>query len=111
VTLSKYSIALQEDRKHLREVSNPRLAQTPFRSPQLTLIDLGPHEWLLYWRVSPYAPRHHMRRARGIVQLPLFAQEVLEKVAGGEETGPAARPRDSLHLLPKLTLGQEPPNT
>jgi hypothetical protein len=50
-----------------------------------------------------------MHRARGIVQLPLFTQEVLEKVAGGEETGPAARPRDSLHLLPKLTFGQESP--
>jgi hypothetical protein len=51
VTLSKYAVELQEDRKHLREVSNPRLADTPFRSPQLTLIDIGPHEWLLYWRL------------------------------------------------------------
>jgi hypothetical protein len=42
VTLSKYTIALQEDRKHLKEVSNRRVAETPFRSPQLTLLDLGP---------------------------------------------------------------------
>jgi hypothetical protein len=47
-----------------------------------------------------------MHHARGIVQLPLFDREVLEKVAEAEETGHAARPRDYLFLLPKLTLGQ-----
>ena len=36
VALSKYSIELQEDRKQIKQVSNPRLAKTPFRSPQLT---------------------------------------------------------------------------
>jgi hypothetical protein len=41
-----------------------------------------------------------------MVQLPLFDREVLEKVAEAAETGPAARPRDYLYLLPKLTLGQ-----
>jgi hypothetical protein len=39
VTLSKYSVQLQEDRKHVREVSHPRLADTPFRSPQLELFE------------------------------------------------------------------------
>ena len=47
-----------------------------------------------------------MNHARGIVQPPLFEREVLEKVAEAAETGPAARPRDYLYLLPKLTLGQ-----
>jgi len=106
VMLSKYSVELQEDRKHLQAVSYPRLAQTPFRSPQLTLFDLGPHEWLLYFRVPSYAPRHRIRRARGIVQLPLFDREVLEKVVGVEETSLAARPRSHLHLVEGQALGQ-----
>jgi hypothetical protein len=29
-TLSKYTVELQEDHRHVREVSNPRLADTPF---------------------------------------------------------------------------------
>ena len=32
VTLSKYTVELQDDHRRLREVSNPRLADTPFRS-------------------------------------------------------------------------------
>ena len=45
VMLSKYRVELQEDRKHLNSVGHPRLAETVFRSPQLTLFDLGPDEW------------------------------------------------------------------
>jgi hypothetical protein len=44
--VSKYTVELQEDRKHLRQVSNPHLTETPFRLPQLMLIDVGPYEWL-----------------------------------------------------------------
>jgi hypothetical protein len=106
VMLSRYSVELQEDRKRLRAVSYPRLAQTPFRSPQLTLFDLGPHEWLFYWRVPSYAPRHRIHRARGIVQLPLFDREVLEKVVGAEGKSLAARPHSQLHLVEELALGQ-----
>src|SRR6266704_167152 len=51
VLLSQYTVELQEDRKHLRQVSNPRLVDTPFRSPQWTLFDLGPNDWLLYLRL------------------------------------------------------------
>jgi putative transposase len=39
VTLSQYKVDLQEDRKHLSQVSHPRLANTPFRSPQLALFE------------------------------------------------------------------------
>lgn len=108
VTLSKYAVELQDDHKHLREVGNPRLAETPFRSPQLTLIDLGPHEWLLYWRVPPYAPRRRIRHIPGIVQPPLFDLQFLEKVVGADETGSPARSRSHLHLLPQHALGPHP---
>ena len=56
VTLSQYTVELQDDRKRLQEVSNPRLVETPFRSPQLMLFDLGPHKWLLYWRTPANTP-------------------------------------------------------
>ncbi|HEY4387308.1 MAG TPA: hypothetical protein VGN34_22860 [Ktedonobacteraceae bacterium] len=42
MTLSKYIVELQDDHKHLSQVSHPRLADTPFRSPQFALFDLGP---------------------------------------------------------------------
>jgi hypothetical protein len=79
VTLSKYTIELQEYRKHLREVSHPRLADTPFRSPQLILIDLGPHEWLLYWRTPLYAPARRKHQVKGLLQLRLFDLPVQEE--------------------------------
>lgn len=99
VTLSKYSVELQDDHKHLREVSYPRLADTPFRSPQLTLIDLTPHEWLLYWRVPAYAPRRTSRRVPGVVQLPLFDFLVEEKVVGADTTNTSTRPGSHLHVI------------
>src|SRR2546421_3696881 len=68
VTLSKYTVELEEDRKHLKGVSNPRLADTPFRSPQLTLIDISPHEWVLYWRMPTLAPARRKHQVHGIVQ-------------------------------------------
>lgn len=38
VTLSQYAVQFQDDRKHLQKVSHPRLVETPFRSPELTLV-------------------------------------------------------------------------
>jgi hypothetical protein len=72
VTLSKYSVQVQDDHKHLQTVSHPRLSQTPFRSPQLALFDLGPGDWLLYWKTPEYAPVHRRRRIESIIQLPLI---------------------------------------
>jgi len=106
VTLSKYSVELQDDHKHLREVSNPRVADTPFRSPQLTLIDIAPHEWVLYWRVPLYAPRQITRRVPGIVQLPLFDLSWEEKAVGAEETSSITREGRHLHLIKRSTEGQ-----
>ncbi len=108
VTLSKYTVELQEDRKHLKSVSNPRLADTPFRSPQLTLIDLGPHEWVLFWRTPEYAPARSPRRAQGIVQLRLFDIPAQEKAVEANGTNPVAQLHSSLHLVPKPSNEQEP---
>lgn len=92
VALSKYTVELQDDRKHLRAVSHPRLAQTPFHSPQLTLFDLGPDEWLLYWRTPEYAPRTRRRVAANVTQLVLFeVPEDRAKAAGAETVAPALR--------------------
>jgi hypothetical protein len=38
VTLSRYTVELQEDRRHLKGVSRPHLAEPPFRSDQLTRV-------------------------------------------------------------------------
>jgi putative transposase len=77
-TLSKYTVQLQEDHRHVREVSNPRLADTPFRSPQLTLIDISSNEWLLYRRIPTSAPARRKQPVPGIIQLPLFDVPVQE---------------------------------
>jgi hypothetical protein len=77
VTLSQYAVELQEDRRHLKQVSRPRLAETPFRSAQLTLFDLGPDEWLLFWHVQPYARNPRKRAVKGVVQQMLWPVEEL----------------------------------
>ena len=107
VTLSKYTVELQDDHKDLRAVSHPRLVTTPFRSPQLTLFDLGPHEWLLYWRTPDYASAHRRRRKSGIIQLPLFDLPLEEKAVGANEGSSATRSRTHHHLLAERAQGQD----
>lgn len=91
VTLSKYRVELLEDRRHIRAMSNPRIAETIFRSPQLTLFDLGPNEWLLYWKAPSYAPRRKRPQGSQITQLVLFEVPVQEKAAGAETAHPPLR--------------------
>jgi hypothetical protein len=107
--LSKYTVELQEDRKHLRQVSNPRLAETPFHSPQLTWIDIAPHEWVLYWRLPSSAPVHRKRRMEGIVQLPLFDLPAVEKAVGAHELNQGQQPQAFLHLVPPSSNQPENP--
>jgi putative transposase len=107
-TLSKYTVELQEDRRHVQEVSNPRLADTPFRSPQLTLIDLSPGEWLLYWRTPQRAPARRKQQVPGIVQLPLFDVPAQERVAGANGGDNITQPHPFLHVVPKSSNEQEP---
>jgi hypothetical protein len=83
-------VELLDDRKHIKGVSNPRVAETVFRSPQLTLFDLGPDEWLLYWKAPSYAPRRRHPGSR-VTQLILFEIPVQEKAAGMEATPPFIR--------------------
>ena len=100
VLLSQYSVELQEDRKHLRQVSNARLVDTPFRSPQWTLFDLGPNDWLLYLRLPEYAPRRRGRRGQDPTQLTLLEEMPLEATRGE-----ASLPR--LRLVSQESHGQE----
>lgn len=68
--LAFYTVAWHEDNKHITEVSHPRLIETSYRSPQLTLWSLGPDEWLLFQKLSDYAPRTRRKRL-DVLQLPL----------------------------------------
>jgi transposase len=108
VTLSKYSVELQEDRKHLKAVSNPCLAETPFRSSQLTLLDLDPNAWVLFWRTSEYASTHRKRREPRVIQLFLFDIPTQKKAAGARRVDPIPQPHSSLHFVPKQLIEQEP---
>jgi hypothetical protein len=91
VTLSTYRVELHEDRRHIKAVSNPRVAETVFRSPQLTLFDLGPDEWLLYWKAPAYALRRKLAPRSNVTQLVLFEMPAQEKAAGAETASPFLR--------------------
>ena len=99
VTLSKYHIELEEDRKQIKQVGNPHLAKTPFRSPQLTLLDVGPDEWRLYWRAPSYQPRRRQSRVEGVVQLPLFDQQTVVLAVGAEKDRVAKPAQPHLSLI------------
>ncbi len=106
VTLSQYEIELKDDHKHLKQVSNPRLSSTPFRSPQLTLIDLGPDSWLLYWKTPDQAPAHRKPREASLVQLPLFELSPRDLAVGDETVRGEPRPPTHLHLVGEPPEGQ-----
>ncbi len=91
VTLSKYRVELRDDRKHIKGMSNPRMAETVFRSPQLVLFDLGPDEWLLYWKVPSYAPRSRRHPGSKLTQLALFEVPERQEAAGAETASPFLR--------------------
>ncbi len=70
--VSQYTVAYQRDAAHLRTITDPHLFDTPFRSPQLPLWELGEGEWLKVVRRPPRAPRRpHLPIVA--VQEPLFA--------------------------------------
>lgn len=71
VELSKYRIALAEDRQRIQEVKHARLSQTHFQSPQLSLFELDGDDWLLFLKLPDYAPRQRRMQATAI-QPPLF---------------------------------------
>ncbi len=71
--LAEYRVRYQPDRKHLLDVAEPRLFETPFRSPQPPLWEPADGEWLKALRLPEYAPR--WRRDGMAVQVPLFADQ------------------------------------
>ncbi len=74
--VSQYTVEYQPDAAHLRTITHPQLFDTPFRSPQLPLWELGEGEWLKVIRRPPRAPRRPKPPIVGI-QEPLFAQDAL----------------------------------
>ncbi len=69
VLLSMYSFEYVHGSNRIAEVSNPRLLDTALRSPQLSLFDLRPGEWLLFLRAPEYVA-HSRIRTETFVQLP-----------------------------------------
>jgi len=70
--LAFYTMEWEEDSKHIKEVKNPRVIETGYRSPQLTLWTLGPDEWLLFLKLPDYAARKKPQRKPEVIQLPLL---------------------------------------
>jgi len=68
--LAQYRVRYQPDKKQLRVVTEPRLFETPFASPQLSLWELNDAEWLKVIRRADYAPRRP--RQQPPVQASLF---------------------------------------
>ena len=75
--LAQYSVAYQPDRMHLLNVTDPRLFETPYRTPQLPLWELGDGDWLKIVWLGRYAPRRAMRAVVG-AQLPLFEPDTID---------------------------------
>jgi putative transposase len=68
--LAHYQVAYERNQKGLKTVTEPRLFETRFRSPQLLLWELGPDDWHVVLRLPEYAPRR--RQTATAVQLPLL---------------------------------------
>jgi len=70
--LAQYTVAYERDQKRLRTITELRLFETQFQSPQLLLWELRPEDWHLVLRLPEYAPRR--RQADAAVQLPLLPE-------------------------------------
>jgi hypothetical protein len=71
-SLVAYTVEYQPDGKHLRDVKNPQVYTTQYRTSQLPLWQLSDDEWLKIVRV----PRRSIRKRPSplnIIQLHLFA--------------------------------------
>ena len=78
--LAFYTLEWQEDNKHIKAVKNPRVIETHYRCPQLTLWTLGPDEWLLFLKVPPHAV-HKKQKKLDHIQLPLPDLDVQQQQA------------------------------
>lgn len=70
--LVQYRVAYQPDHTHFRSVTDPRIYNTQYRSPQLPLWQFGDDEWLKVLRLPPMQVRKK-RQSSGIIQQQLFA--------------------------------------
>ena len=70
--LAQYKVTYERDQQGLKTVTDPRVLETQFRSPQLLLWELGPEDWHLVVRLPEYAPRR--RPVTTAVQLPLLPE-------------------------------------
>lgn len=71
--LAQYQVTYQPDRRHFPAIAEPRLFETPHRSPQAPLWEVDEGAWLKVLRLPDYAP-HHARPSRA-GQSPLFSLE------------------------------------
>ncbi len=69
--LALYRVEWQDDNKHIKDVTNPRVIETRYRSPQLAPWSLDPDEWLLFKKLPDYAARKK-RKQVGVIQLFLL---------------------------------------
>ena len=72
---------LHEDHRRVREVSHPRLADTHFHSLQLTLLDVGPDDWKLFWHLPEFPAKPRKRKGTGLMQPALFDAIALAQAA------------------------------
>jgi hypothetical protein len=68
--LAQYKVAYANAGKRLRQITEPRLFETPFQSPQPFLWERGLEDWHLVIKITEYAPRRRMGNLA--VQPPLF---------------------------------------
>lgn len=71
--LAQYRVSYARDQKALKTITQPRLLESQFRSPQLQLGEFGPEDWHLVLRLPEYRPRR--RSVATAVQLPLLPEE------------------------------------
>ena len=71
--LAQYQVTYQPDRRHVTPFTEPRLFETPHRSPQPPLWGVGEGEWLKVLRLPDDATRR--ARPSRVGQLPLFSSE------------------------------------
>jgi hypothetical protein len=74
-TLAQYRVSYEPDERRIQALTEPRLFENRYPSPQPFLWDLGDVEWHLVRRLPPY----RARRSRPAIdaQRPLFPSELL----------------------------------
>jgi transposase InsO family protein len=70
--LSRYSVEWQPDDTHFLRISNPRLYDHPYQSPQLPLWKPGEVEWFVILRADSKARRRRKKGHLLLIQPPLW---------------------------------------